>query len=211
MTIGVIFDMDGVLVESEEFYFQRRMDFFKEKGLTPGSQSLLDFVGKTDQGIWEMLVPQDAVLRQRLKQEYLEYRETHPIDYPKALRSGTKEVLQQLVDQQIPIGLASSSARFEIQRMLAANQLAWAFSYVISGEDLAESKPHPEIYQKAMTALACERYVAVEDSPLGIQSATAAGAYTVALAQSFPLDQSGADIIISDIRELCQLPIFKEA
>ena len=209
MTIGVIFDMDGVLVETEEFYFQRRMNFFKERGLTPGSHDLLDFVGKTDQGIWEMLVPEDEGLRHELKRAYLDYRETHPIDYIQALRPGTREVLAQLAHKQIPVGLASSSARFEIQRMLRDNQLADSFAYVISGEELAESKPHPEIYQKAMAALGCDTYVAVEDSPLGIKSAVAAGAYTVALAQSFPLDQSEADVVIADLSQLISLPIFQ--
>lgn len=209
MKIGVIFDMDGVLVETEEFYFERRMNFFKERGLTPGSTDLLDYVGKTDQNIWRMLVPDDEAQRETLRAAYLSYRESHPIDYRKALRPGTCAVLAQLQAASIPIGLASSSARSEIQRMLRSNDLEAAFDYVISGEELAESKPNPEIYLKAIKALGCDQSIAVEDSPLGIKAGKASGAYTVALAQRFPLDQREADVIIDNLEELLTVPFLQ--
>lgn len=211
MEIGVIFDMDGVLVETEEFYFQRRMNFFREKGLHPGSTNLLDYVGKTDQNIWNMLVPEDDVLQKKLYREYRSYREDHPIDYQQAMRPETRQVLMHLQEMAIPVGLASSSARLEIQRMLTETHLEDAFDYVISGEELAESKPNPEIYLKAMAALNCQKYVAVEDSPLGITAGKASGAYTVALAQSFPIDQSEADIIITNLDELLTFPILSKS
>ncbi len=56
MNLGMIFDMDGVLIDSENFYFDRRMQFFKEKNILPGSTNKLDFVGLTENGIWEVLV-----------------------------------------------------------------------------------------------------------------------------------------------------------
>lgn len=205
MTTGVIFDMDGVLVESEQFYYRRRLTFFKEKSLTPGSDRLTDHVGKTDQGIWEMLIPEDPILRTQLHQEYRNYRENHPINYPEALRSEVREILETLKQKNIPIGLASSSARKEIEAMLTATGLKDYFDFVISGEELAESKPHPQIYLIAAANLGCDHYIAVEDSPLGIQAAKAANLYTAALAQEYPLDQSEADIVINDLRELLPL------
>lgn len=54
MNLGMIFDMDGVLIDSENFYFDRRMQFFKEKNILPGSTNKLDFVGLTENGIWEV-------------------------------------------------------------------------------------------------------------------------------------------------------------
>ena len=205
MSKGVIFDMDGVLVESEEFYYQRRIRFFEEKGIVPGSDNLLDHVGKTDRGIWEMLIPHDSHLRQALHEEYKTYREAHPIDYPDALRKEVPEVLGALKEQNIKVGLASSSARKEINQMLSATGLASAFDYVLSGEELKESKPNPEIYLKTASALGCADYLAVEDSVLGIRSAKAAGLYTVALKQSYPVDQSEADIVITDLRTLLNM------
>ena len=80
------------------------------------------------------------------------------------------------------------------------------FSYTISGEELKESKPNPEIYLISRDALACDDCLAVEDSTLGIAAAKAAGIYTVALKQGFFMDQSKADIIINELTELVTLP-----
>lgn len=208
LKIGVIFDMDGVLVDSESFYLQRRLNFLQKKGLKPGSSNLLDYVGKTDQGIWEVLVPDDEALRSKLHKEYLPYREEHPIDYIEALNDDVKKILTMLKEKNIPIGLASSAATFEIEKMMRATNLSNYFDYVISGESLKESKPNPEIYLKAMAELGCETYIAVEDSPIGIKAAKASGAYTVALAQRYPLNQQEADIVIENLIQLLELPLL---
>lgn len=208
LKIGVIFDMDGVLVDSESFYLQRRLNFLQKKGLKPGSSNLLDYVGKTDQGIWEVLVPDDEALRSKLHKEYLPYREEHPIDYIEALNDDVKKILTILKEKNIPIGLASSAAIFEIEKMMRATNLSNYFDYVISGESFKESKPNPEIYLKAMAELGCETYIAVEDSPIGIKAAKASGAYTVALAQRYPLNQQEADIVIENLIQLLELPLL---
>lgn len=205
MLKGVIFDMDGVLVESEQFYFHRRIQFFEEKGIVPGSDELLDHVGKTDQGIWEMLIPDNLELRNALHEEYKDYRDNHPIDYSQAMRPEVPEVLAALKKQGVQIGLASSSARKEINHMLEETGLASFFDYVISGEELMESKPNPEIYLKAVAKLGCDEYLAVEDSVLGIRAGQAANLYTVALKQEYPVDQSEADVVIADLREIVNM------
>lgn len=202
MNLAVIFDMDGVLIDSESFYFERRINFFIENNLTPGSLNKLDYVGKTDYGIWKTLVPENEGKRAQLKKAYSTYRKNHPIDFTKALRNGVKELLAELKSDNIKIALASSSPRCEIDEMLAQNQLSMYFDFVISGEELTESKPHPQIYVISEKELQCARAFAVEDSPLGIASAKAAGLYTIALKQEYPLDQRKADTIITDLLEL---------
>jgi HAD superfamily hydrolase (TIGR01509 family) len=204
MTLGVIFDMDGVLIDSESFYFERRMQFFKEKNIVPGSTNKLDFVGLTENGIWEVLVAEKEN-RAELKKEYHDYRKKHPIDFKKALRKGVKEVLDYLKKEKIKIALASSSPQSEINEMLTQNNLTSYFDFVISGEELTKSKPHPEIYQIAMDALDCENCMAVEDSPVGIASAKAAGLYTIALKQELPLDQTQADIVIEELTDIVKV------
>lgn len=169
----MIFDMDGVLIDSENFYFDRRMQFFKEKNILPGSTNKLDFVGLTENGIWEVLVSEKDQ-RADLRKEYLTYREKHPIDFKIALRKGAEDILDYLKKKSIKIALASSSPQREIDKMLTQNALAPYFDFVISGEKLSKSKPHPEIYQIAVNALDGRHCIAVEDSPVGIASAKAA-------------------------------------
>lgn len=204
MTLGVIFDMDGVLIDSESFYFDRRMQFFKEKNIVPGSTNKLDFVGLTENGIWEVLVAEKET-RAELKKEYHDYRKNHPIDFKKALRKSVKEVLDYLKKEKTKIALASSSPQSEINEMLTHNNLTPYFDFVISGEELTKSKPHPEIYQIAMDALGYENCMAVEDSPVGIASAKAAGLYTIALKQELSLDQTQADIVIEELTDIFKI------
>ncbi|HGF7712518.1 TPA: HAD family hydrolase [Enterococcus faecium] len=204
MSLGVIFDMDGVLVDSESFYFERRMNFFKEKNLTPGSANRLDYVGLTENDIWEVLASSRED-RNKLRKEYHEYRDKHPIDFSKALRNKAKEVLLFLKKEKIKVALASSSPKKEINEMLMQNTLMSYFDFIISGEDLSKSKPHPEIYQIAIAALDCDHYIAVEDSPVGIQAAKSAGLYTLALKQDFPLNQTQADIVIENITDVIKI------
>lgn len=206
MRKAVIFDMDGVLIDSEPFYFKRRMDFFRSKGIQPGSDKFEDYVGNSEKQTWEMLIPEDEITRDRLHREYLHYKQRHGIDFSKAIRESVPSVLEQLRVENIAIGLASSSPRKEIDQMLSDCKLERYFSYTISGEELKESKPNPEIYLISRDALACDDCLAVEDSTLGIAAAKVAGIYTVALKQGFFMDQSKADIIINELTELVTLP-----
>lgn len=206
MKKAVIFDMDGVLIDSEPFYFQRRMDFFKEKGIRPGSNKFEDYVGNSEKQTWEMLVPGNEAKQKELHQEYLKYKQRHGIDFTKALRSSVPHVLNMLGEKGVSIGLASSSPRNEINKMLTDCQLEKYFSFTISGEEVKESKPNPEIYLISREALNCEECLAVEDSTQGIASAKTAGIYTVALKQTFSMDQHAADIIIDKLEELLEFP-----
>ena len=205
MKKAVIFDMDGVLIDSETFYFERRMDFFQAKGIRPGSVQLKDYVGKSEDQTWRMLVPDDDQERHVLRHEYAEFRDKNRIDFTKALRDSVPMVLNTLQNQGITMALASSSPRSEIDLMLGDCQLRDYFSFVISGEELQESKPHPEIYLLSKEALGCETNLAVEDSTLGIASAKAAGLYTAALKQPFPMNQEAADVVIDQLEELLEL------
>uniref|UniRef100_UPI00403F6EAE HAD family hydrolase n=1 Tax=Candidatus Enterococcus willemsii TaxID=1857215 RepID=UPI00403F6EAE len=197
---NVIFDMDGVLIDSEEYFFKRRMAFFDKQGLEPGSRKLTDYIGLTEAGIWQTLVPEKKQ-RQHLKEAYQQYRQKHPIDFPKALRSDVKLVLSELKKREKKIALASSSARQQIETMLATCELTPYFDFIISGDEVTKSKPHPEIYQVSAKQFGGQS-LAVEDSTVGIRSAKAAGLYTVALTQQFTVDQSAADRQISRLTDL---------
>lgn len=175
--------MDGVLIDSETFYFERRMNFFQELEIDPGPNQIDDYVGKTEAVIWETLVPENKSLREELYPKYVNYRKTHPIDFVKDLRKEVKPLLDFLKRRDIPLALASSSPVVEIESMLIQCEPTEYSSFVISGESLKQSRPHPEIYLKTKRQLDCDFFIAAEDSTIGIKSTKATNIYTVALKQ----------------------------
>lgn len=197
---SVIFDMDGVLIDSENFYFERRMKYFDMINVEPASRNMSDYVGKTEENTWEQLV-QDESLRVALKKDYAIFREDHQIDLQQALKPEVLEVMQKLKKRDKKIAIASSSKRIDVEEMVQQRGLTSYIDYLISGEELRESKPHPEIYQISAKKLG-GKAIAVEDSCVGIESAKAAGLYTVALKQEYDVDQSRADWQIDSLLEL---------
>lgn len=197
---SVIFDMDGVLIDSERFYFDRRMKYFDSIQMEPASRDIKDYVGSTEEDTWQKLV-QDEQLRKELRRKYVLFRQENPIDLQQALRTEAPRVIQELKKRGKKIAIASSSKRKDIEQMVEQCGLGFFIDFLISGEELQESKPHPEIYQISAKKLG-GRAMAVEDSFVGIASAKAAGLYTVALKQDYDIDQSKADCQIPSLTEL---------
>jgi HAD superfamily hydrolase (TIGR01509 family) len=195
MEHAVIFDMDGVLIDSEVFYFNRRMTYFKLAGIKPAVTTMAPYLGASGTKIWELLVS-DPKQRQLIRQDYEEYRRHHEIHYPDVLIPGIKSVLAFLQRQQVKIALASAGEEKEIQRMLVECNLTQYFDVVLSGENIQRNKPDPQIYETTVAHLGLpkENCLAVEDSVNGIASATRAGLQTWAREPTqYHVDQSAAD------------------
>ena len=208
MKKAVIFDMDGVLIDSEMFYFNRRMAFFDSIGIEPGTREFKNFIGLSDKGLWEFLVPDDETKRKELKERYFNYRKKNSIDFMKVLNKSAKYVITKLKSKDIKVAIASSSEKKEILRMVKECELDQFIDFIISGEECSESKPNPEIYNKATKALGLspKEVIVIEDSELGIAAAKAANIEVIALEQGYEtIDQSEAKYIIKDLAELLDL------
>lgn len=206
MIKAIIFDIDGVLVNSEEFYFKRRMNFFKENNLTPGSTDINDFVGSNVIKIWDTLVPDDEKLREELKNSYLtNYEKNHQIDFKKYSRENLKELFQSLQNKSIRIALASAGSKYIIRKFIDDMELGQYIEFFESGEECKNNKPDPEIYLNSIKKfnLANEEIIVVEDSELGIQAAKDANLKVIALKPSnYYLNQDQADYQISDLSQI---------
>lgn len=207
MAEAVLFDMDGVLVQTEWFYHQRRAAFLGEHGrsLPPG----FDATGSNEQAIWQELVPEDGVLRERLRAAYLTYAKEHPVPWPDLLTPGVKETLFGLRERGIKTAICSSSRRSFVEDFVRTVGLGRALDALVAGDDGMRPKPSPEPYIRAAQALGVRpaQAIVVEDSPTGIRAGKAAGAFVCALRQpdGVLLDQREADLVIGALPDLLAL------
>ncbi len=201
MIKAVLFDKDGVLMDSEAEYERRRQIFFSERGID--SSGFPDFYGSNNDVIWRTVEPNDAERRARLAVEFVERFKDEPMIYADYVYPAVRPTLEALRARGILTALVSSSPRKFIDRFLDETGLTELFDYTVSGEECENHKPAPDVYLRAMEALGVhpDEVLVVEDSPLGIAAGRAAGAFV--LAPSVPsapgVDQSEADARIVDI------------
>ena len=201
MIKAVLFDKDGVLMDSEAEYERRRQIFFSERGID--ASGFPDFYGSNNDVIWRTVEPNDAERRARLAVEFVERFKDEPMIYADYVYPAVRSTLEALRARGILTALASSSPRKFIDRFLDETGLTDLFDYTVSGEECENHKPAPDVYLRAMEALGVhpDEVLVVEDSPLGIAAGRAAGAFV--LAPSVPsapgVDQSEADARIVDI------------
>lgn len=208
MIRAVLFDLDGVLVDSERFYNRRRATYLATQGIDVGPG--FDLSGYAEEDIWRTIVPDDPVHRQELREGYLVYQKDHPSPFVELLNPDARELLAALAARGVKRALASSSPRPLIDQFLDETGLRDSFDFAISGEQCPAPKPSPEIYLTAIAELGLTpaECLVVEDSPLGIAAGLAAGAHVVALAQyndDHRLDQSAAPRVVARLIDVLDL------
>lgn len=196
---AVIFDMDGVLIDSETWYFAVKQRVFARTGARPQHFTLAETAGLPETDSWELLFPDE---KERTKQEAAFRAEifAHPVDFRGMLKPGVRETLRWLHTHDLLVGLASAGPMPYLQSFLDACGFNGAFDKVVSGEDITRNKPDPMIYKTMLTRLAlpAASCVAIEDSAVGIAAATGAGIETWAVRPvGYELDQRQADVVIA--------------
>ncbi|OGO52778.1 MAG: hypothetical protein A2148_05175 [Chloroflexi bacterium RBG_16_68_14] len=204
---AVIFDMDGVLVDSEPAFLEAVNQVLAEEGRSIGFERYQRLLGTsvsvTWRGVLEMVgLPADDL------QSYVErYEEAllETLGRPRPLLAGVEALIRELRGRQVPIGLATSSRQAWVEALLlgGVGLPLDTFDAVVWRQMVAKSKPAPDLYLKAAHLLAVqpERCVAVEDTPAGIASAKAAGMYAVqvrAASTAFPPIED-ADLVIDTL------------
>jgi HAD superfamily hydrolase (TIGR01509 family) len=205
---AVVFDLDGVLIQTEEIWDDVRERYVREHGgrydddaqrammgmsSLEWSRYMHDVIGLKD--------PPEEISAEVVRRLEATYREELP------LIDGATEAVARLAGRW-PLGLASSSNREIIDLVLGLSELDRFFSATVSSEEVARGKPAPDVYLEAARRLGAdpERSAAVEDSRNGILSARAAGMRVVAVPNSrFPPGEealAAADVILPSIHEL---------
>ncbi|MEC0238457.1 HAD family phosphatase [Paenibacillus dokdonensis] len=203
-----IFDMDGVIIDSEPIHFEIDVETMKYFGVTISPQEFERFVGMTNPEMWSIL-KQDYSLPQSVS-EIIEYQLKLKIELIRSIDlapiEGIQELIFDLKQNNIVIGLASSSPISFIHEVLRKYNFFEYFDCIVSGEEVAKGKPAPDIYLEASNQLninPSECWV-LEDSKHGIQAAKSAGMRCIGFINpnSGNQDLSRADTIINSVRDI---------
>jgi HAD superfamily hydrolase (TIGR01509 family) len=205
---AVVFDLDGVIVDSEQVWDEERVDFVRQSGRPFPERATRDMMGMSSPEWSRYLAEQlgvpgtpkeinDAVVSRMLAR----YAQGPPfID-------GAVDAVRRIAGRW-PVGIASSSNRELIDVVLAAAGLDSVVRVSVSSEEVERGKPAPDVYLEALRRLGAEptRAAAVEDSHNGIRSAKSAGMRVIAIPNPhFPPDAESlvlADVVLDSIRDL---------
>ena len=205
---AVIFDMDGVIVDSEYAYAQEERAFLDAFGIEVSDEEIAQTVGCSretfnqtvaqwwERGGYGTFTPDEAIAR------FNEWGKSYVYDYRALMNPGVPETLDALRARGLRLALASSSPMDNIREVLQACGIEDSFEVIVSGEQFHESKPNPEIYLHTCEVLGLDpgACCCVEDSPYGIEAGKRAGLTVFAKRENrFPFSQDKADVIIDTV------------
>lgn len=209
MAEAVIFDMDGVLVNSEPYHFEAEEQILAKIGITLTDKEVQSFVGLAMDSMWMRLKESYSLEKsvEELLKEDTEFRvnffrevgKIKPID-------GVRALITDIKSSGLKTAVASSSHPDLIRVILEASDLAEFFPFYLSGFQVKKGKPEPDIFIETARLLGveCSRCVVIEDSLNGVKAAKKAGMKCIGYSNPFSGDQdlSAADIIISNFSEI---------
>ncbi|TDP57608.1 HAD family hydrolase [Flavobacterium dankookense] len=205
----VIFDMDGVIVDTEPVHHYAYNQHFKQLNIIVSPEMYASFTGNSTKNIYERLkeaynleddVPTLVEIKRNLFNDAFDNKEDL------YLLDGVEDLIKDLYSNGMQLVLASSSANVTIERIFNRFNLHQYFTHKVSGEDFPKSKPHPAIFLKAaeLAQTPVENCIVIEDSTNGIQAAKSAEIYCIGYDSfhSKMQDYSKADRVISHFNEL---------
>lgn len=207
MIKAVIFDMDGVLIDSEIIYLDHMYEQLKIKYPQINREALFAVVGSTTKRTKEIIsdVIREDVNSRMFQELYAGLWVDCRPDYPSILRKEVPDILKELHRRGYQVALASSTSRAGIDDVLTSCGLKGDFDYIVSGEEFKESKPNPEIYLHTADTLKRKpkECLVVEDSTYGIMAGHGAGMTVAAVIDDrFSFDRSLADYSINGLWEI---------
>ena len=204
---AVIFDMDGVIVDSEFVYMDYLLEFARKKNLEVTMDQLNPMVGLSRKDSWTVMknAVDNGQTWEELRDEFAVLDIYSQVDYKKIFRPEAYTTAIELKKRGYKVALASSTGPKLIARIMEETGMRPVFDLIVSGSQFKQSKPNPEIYHYTAKTLGIpeEECFVVEDSTVGIQAGKAAGMTVAALEDDrFGFDQSQADIHIWQISEI---------
>ncbi len=205
---AVIFDMDGVLIDSEPAYLEMNRKLFKDLGVEMDSDKYHGFVGMSSMKMWTLIKNEFKLLHEvenliaMERDSMYEILDSAIISEP---ISGIPELLDDLKRRKIILCVASSSAKENINLVLDKLNLIHYFRLVVSGEEVKRGKPEPDIFLRVAekTNVASDKCFVIEDSANGIAAANRAKMKCIGYKSpgSSKQDLSGSNLIVENFDE----------
>ena len=204
----IIFDMDGVLLDSEPMHQEIIYETFQLKGIPFDKAYIQTLTGMSAYPMWEK-VKRDAQRTESVEELMQSHRDYFFKRLPEVkvpLVPHVKEVLEKFKNEGKHLSLASSSARKLIDIFTQQTNIAHYFEVIMSGDDVQYSKPNPEIFLKVAQwyHLPATQFTVIEDSTNGVKAAKSAGMQCIGFQNplSGGQDLSQADLLIHSMQEL---------
>lgn len=176
----IIFDMDGLMFDTERMYYESCAKFAPDFGFSYNIDKRNQMAGMNEDGIRKFIANDigSEEMALEFRETLKDYRENYFKTYEGSIKKeGLVELLAYLKENKIRACVASSSSREKVEYLLEKEEISSYFDFVVSGEELKESKPNPEIFLKALekSGFNKDEALILEDSNNGYLAAKASG------------------------------------
>ena len=203
---AVIFDMDGVLVDSYQSHFQSWLLLGQDHGVEMTEQQFADTFGRTSREIipllWPQIPAQDIPAMDAQKEAY--YRQVILANFPEM--DGAGELISQLAGEGFAMAIGSSGPRENVEAVLACLTNANLITASVNANDVDRGKPDPQVFLLAAEKLrvAPANCAVIEDAPVGLEAARRAGMAAVGITGTAPRDAltEKTTVVVDSLREI---------
>jgi beta-phosphoglucomutase len=208
---AIVFDFDGVLVDSEPLHLRSYQEVLEPLGLSlPREQYYSSYLGYDDAGVFKAIAEarswplDEQKLRALIDEKCRVFEALKAEGSGNMLYPGATDCVARLAAAW-PLGIASGATRSEIESTLQGSGLNRYFRFIVAAGETTAGKPAPDPYRQAakLHGQSPESCVAIEDSRWGIESAKSAGLWCVGITHTYPVPELlEADGIVSSLAEL---------
>nr|BEK64906.1 HAD family phosphatase [Kitasatospora purpeofusca] len=201
---AVLLDMDGTLVDTEDYWWQAEASLFAELGFELTAEDRAHVVGGPMTRVIDHLLASTGVdLSPAELTVLINRRFVDLLDGGVPLMPGAERLLNTLAAHGVPAALVSASHRHIIDIVLRSLG-AEHFAFSVAGDEVARTKPYPDPYLEAARRLGADpaRCVVVEDAPTGVRAAEAAGCPVIAVPSVAPIEPAPGRLVLSSLEQV---------
>ena len=215
MIRGVLFDLDGVIADTLHSHYLAWQYMFERYGGSVSEQTIRLHEGMKSREILPLLMQESGVLipenklNQFIEEKRAYYRKIASVSH----FPGSFEFVKTLKERGFRVALVTASALKNMEHSLSPDQRA-CFDFIVTGDEIERAKPNPEPYLTAARRIGLKpgECIVIENAPLGIEAAKAAGMLCIAVESTLKREHlESADYIFKDVGELIDSPLFRQS